>query len=71
MVGQHLRLGCRSAVCEEREGKRSIEKEETQTTVQLGGSPKPTQSPRMKTAIEESCIEQGGPDSSPLAVVSH
>lgn len=66
MVKQHLRLGCRPAVCEELEGKRSMEKEEPQTAVQLGGSHKPMRSPRMKTAVEESCTEQGGPGPGPL-----
>lgn len=43
-----------------------MEKEEPQTAVQLGGSHKPMGSPKMKTAVEESCTEQGGPGSGPL-----
>ena len=67
--------GMSVSVCEEVEGKRRVEKEEIQPAAQLFGFPlgvpQAVGSPRVKTALEESCTEQGGPGSSPLVVFSH
>ena len=71
-----LLAGMSVTVCEEVEGKRRVEEEEElQPAAQLCGSPlgvpQGVGSPRVKTALEESCTEQGGPGSSPLVVFSH